>query len=62
MSGVLLALGALAPPVGVGLLFWWAIRAIMNADRSERAALARMDARTAEPGTGTTEPQEQTGR
>jgi len=38
------ALGALAPPVGVGLLFWLAIRTLVNADRTERAALARMDA------------------
>lgn len=38
------ALAALAPPVGVGLVFWLVIRALMNADRNERAALARMDA------------------
>ena len=34
------AIGALLPPIGVGLLFWFAIRSIMRADRSERASLA----------------------
>ncbi|WP_169166483.1 hypothetical protein [Cellulomonas taurus] len=38
------ALAAIIPSVGVGIIFWVAIRALMNADRSERAALARMDA------------------
>lgn len=37
-------LAALLPSVGVGLIFWLVIRALMNADRTERAALARMDA------------------
>jgi hypothetical protein len=37
-------LAALLPSVGVGVIFWIAIRALMNADRTERAALARMDA------------------
>jgi hypothetical protein len=41
------ALAALAPSVGVGLIFWLAIRALVNADRTERAALARMDAQDA---------------
>jgi hypothetical protein len=39
---VLDVLVALAPPVGVGLLFFVAIRALIHADRRERAALARM--------------------
>jgi Mg2+/citrate symporter len=34
---------ALIPSVGVGLLFYFAIRAILGADRNERAALAKMD-------------------
>ncbi len=34
---------ALIPSIGVGLLFYFAIRAILGADRSERAALAKMD-------------------
>lgn len=38
------ALTALLPSVGVGLVFWLVIRALVNADRTERAALARMDA------------------
>ncbi|GIG41540.1 hypothetical protein [Cellulomonas phragmiteti] len=37
-------LAALLPSVGVGLIFWFAMRAIINADRSERQALARADA------------------
>jgi len=37
------ALAALIPSVGVGVIFWIAIRALINADRTERAALARMD-------------------
>jgi hypothetical protein len=35
---------ALAPSVGVGLLFWFAMRKIFRADRNEREALARLDA------------------
>jgi hypothetical protein len=38
------ALAAIIPSLGVGIIFWVAIRALMNADRTERAALARMDA------------------
>lgn len=41
------ALAALIPSVGVGLVFWLVIRALVNADRTERAALARMDAEDA---------------
>jgi hypothetical protein len=39
---VLDVLAALAPPVGVSFLFFLAIRAMIHADRRERAALARM--------------------
>lgn len=39
---------AVVPSVGVGLLFWLAMRSLVNADRTERAALARMDARERE--------------
>jgi len=35
---------ALIPSVGVGVLFYFAMRAIVRADRNERAALARLDA------------------
>lgn len=35
-SGFWFEAGALLPSIGVGLLFWFTIRAIMRADRSER--------------------------
>lgn len=44
MSTVLEVLAAVVPSVGVGLLFWFAMRAIIQADRRERSALARLDA------------------
>lgn len=44
MTGWTAAVGALIPSVGVGLIFWWAMRAVLRADRSEREALARLDA------------------
>lgn len=31
-------LGSLVPSIGVGLLFWFAIRAMLRADRREREA------------------------
>lgn len=34
----------LVPSIGVGLLFWYAMRAVLRADRRERAALAEIDA------------------
>lgn len=42
MSGALDVLAALAPPIGVGLVFWFAMRTIVRADRQERAAIERM--------------------
>ncbi len=48
------AVAALTPMVCVALLFWYAMRAILNADRRERAALAEFEARdskgTSSPG------------
>ena len=44
MDTFLAAAAALAAPVGVGFLFAFAIRALMNADRTERAAMARLEA------------------
>ncbi|WP_315096481.1 hypothetical protein [uncultured Cellulomonas sp.] len=44
MNPLFTALAALLPSIGVGLLFWFAMRAVVNADRTERQALARMDA------------------
>lgn len=41
-------LAALAPSVGVGLIFWFAMRAILRADRRERAAIAAMEDADAE--------------
>lgn len=32
------------PSIGVGLIFWFAIRSVIRADRNERAALARLEA------------------
>ncbi len=40
LAGVLTAV---IPSIGVGVLFWFAMRAIMNADRTERRAIARME-------------------
>ena len=44
MNPLFTALAALLPSIGVGLLFWFGIRALINADRTERQAMARMDA------------------
>ena len=44
MNALATAAMALLPSIGVGLLFWFAIRALVNADRTERQAIARMDA------------------
>lgn len=35
---------SLAPTVALGLVFWFIMRAIVRADRSERAAYARIEA------------------
>lgn len=35
------------PSIGVGLVFWFAMRAVVRADRNERAALAKADAEQA---------------
>jgi threonine/homoserine/homoserine lactone efflux protein len=40
---VLNSLVAIVPSAGALFLFWLALRAILQADRRERAALARMD-------------------
>jgi len=44
MNPLFTALAALLPSIGVGLLFWVGMRALVNADRTERQALAKMDA------------------
>jgi hypothetical protein len=43
MTGWWVALAALVPSIGVGLLFWYVMRAVVNADRAERRALAQME-------------------
>ena len=43
MSGVAAALGALLPPVAVGLLFWFVMRAVVRADRREREAIEEFE-------------------
>lgn len=53
MHPFLQVLAALVPSVGVGLLFWLAMRSIIGADRRERIALARLDAEdSVGPGAG----------
>lgn len=47
MDTFLAIMSGLAPSVGVGLLFWLAMRKILHADRNERIALDRMDAEEA---------------
>ncbi|SFA89615.1 hypothetical protein SAMN05421867_10386 [Cellulomonas marina] len=37
-------LAAVLPSIGVGLVFWFVVRALVQADRRERLALARLDA------------------
>ncbi len=44
MNGWQAVLAALAPSVGVGVLFWLAIRALMNADAKERRVEAELRA------------------
>ncbi|MFB2554561.1 hypothetical protein [Herbiconiux liangxiaofengii] len=38
------ALSALAPTVLIGLVFWFIMRAVLRADKSERRALAKVEA------------------
>ena len=46
--GAVDVIAALLPSVGVGLLFWFVIRAVLGADRRERAAMAELDRQDAE--------------
>jgi threonine/homoserine/homoserine lactone efflux protein len=43
---------AVIPSIGVLFLFWLAIRAILEADRRERSAQARLDAAERLPNAG----------
>ncbi len=38
------ALWSLLPTVSMGLIFWFVIRAIINADRNERKMMAKVEA------------------
>lgn len=38
------AVAALIPMIGVAALFWFAMRAVLNADRRERIELAKLEA------------------
>jgi hypothetical protein len=42
MSGWVTALVALVPSIGVGLIFWLVIRAMLNADAKERRVEAEL--------------------
>ncbi len=44
MGGWQAVLAALAPSIGVGVLFWLAIRALLNADAQERRVEAELRA------------------
>ncbi len=44
MSGVQAVLISVIPSIGVGLLFWFVMRAVIRADRNERAAIAAQEA------------------
>ena len=42
-SGFWFELGALVPSLGVGLLFWFTMRALLSADRKQREEDARVE-------------------
>jgi flagellar biosynthesis/type III secretory pathway M-ring protein FliF/YscJ len=44
MDVLLPALSALAPTVLIGLVFWFIMRALLRADKSERRAKAKIEA------------------
>ena len=44
MSGLDAVLISIIPSIGVGLLFWYVMRAVIRADRRERAQLAKIEA------------------
>ncbi|WP_426997717.1 hypothetical protein [Pseudarthrobacter sp. N5] len=47
----------LLPSLVVGLLFWFAMKSIFNADKSERQAEARAQAEALESGSGAVPPE-----
>ena len=60
MSGIEAVLISIIPSIGVGLIFWYVMRAVIRADRRERAELAKYDteeaARAAAEARGNSEP------
>lgn len=38
-----MAVGALIPSIGVGIIFYYAMRFVIRADRNERTELAKLD-------------------
>lgn len=56
MDTLTAVLAGLAPSVGVGALFVVVMRALIRADRRERAALARLDAEEGADGAGAAAP------
>lgn len=59
MDNVWAAVGALVPSIGVGVIFYFAMRFVVRADRNERLQLAELDRLATEAeGTGTVEPSE----
>ncbi|RKR19941.1 hypothetical protein [Arthrobacter oryzae] len=53
-------IAVLLPPIVVGLLFWFAMKSIFNADKSERQAEARAQAE-ADARAGTQTPEQDSG-
>ena len=58
MDGLWQVVAALLPSIGVGLVFWFVMRAVIHADRRERQEVARLEAqeRGAPAGRGTDAP------
>lgn len=54
MHPVLQVAAALIPSIGVGAIFWYAVRLMIQADRRERLAMARLDAEEARREAGNT--------
>ncbi len=43
LNSFLIAVGALIPSLGVGLIFYFVMRSVIRADRNERKELAELD-------------------
>ena len=43
LNNFLIAVGALIPSLGVGLIFYFVMRSVIRADRNERKELAELD-------------------